>query len=96
VTAAPAAVGAGVGAWMGHLARGMSRSDAKDMAQMLEPGRAALIVIGIDEDSAKVEEATGASVSHATKHLEGSDFDEAEREAGESLRLQEVAARSEA
>jgi hypothetical protein len=25
--------------------------------------------------------ATGASLSHVTKHLEGSDFDEAEREA---------------
>jgi hypothetical protein len=59
----------------------MSRKDAKEMAALLQPGQAALIVIGIDKDVAKIEEATGASLSHVTKHLEGSDFDEAEREA---------------
>jgi hypothetical protein len=68
----------------------MSRSDARAMAAQLQPGQAALIVVGIDEDSAKVEQATGASLSHLTKHLEGSDFDEAEREAMESLQAQEA------
>jgi uncharacterized membrane protein len=77
----PVAIGAGAGAWIGHLAHGMSRKDAKEMAALLKPGQAALIVIGIDKDVAKIEEATGASLSHVTKHLEGSDFDEAEREA---------------
>jgi uncharacterized membrane protein len=85
------ATAAGVGAWFGHLAHGMSRSDAKDMARQLQPGQAALIVVGIDEDAAKVEEATGASLSHVTKHLEGSDFDEAERTAIDSLEQQERA-----
>lgn len=85
------AAGAGLGAWFGHLAHGMSRKDAKAMADQLKPGQAALIVIGIDEDSAKVEEATGASLSHVTKHLEGSDFDEAQREALDSLEQQERA-----
>ena len=83
------AAGAGLGAWFGHLAHGMSRSDAKEMANQLQPGQAALIVIGIDEESTKVEQATGASLSHVTKHLEGSDFDEAEREAVEVLEQQE-------
>jgi uncharacterized membrane protein len=87
---APAAVGAGVGAWMGHLAHGMSRKDAKAMAAQLQPGQAALIVVGIDEDSAKVEQATGASLSHVTKHLEGSDLDEAENEAMASLEAQQA------
>jgi hypothetical protein len=32
------------------------------MARQLQPGHAALIVIGTDEDSAKVEQATGASL----------------------------------
>ena len=81
--------GAGLGAWIGHLAHGMSRSDSKAMAHQLEPGQAALIVIGIDEDAAKVEQATGASLSHVTKHLEDSDFDDAEREAVEALEQQE-------
>src|SRR5271170_1189434 len=88
---AAGAGGAGIGSWIGHLAHGMSRSDAKAMAAQLQPGQAALIVIGIDEDTAKVEQATGASLSHVTKHLEGSDFDDAEREAVDSLEQQEKA-----
>ena len=36
---APAAIGAGVGAWMGHLAHGMSRKDAKAMAASFSPAR---------------------------------------------------------
>jgi uncharacterized membrane protein len=88
-TAGAAATGAGIGAWFGHLAHGMSRKDAKEMAAQLQPGEAALIVIGIDEDAAKIEEATGAAKSHVTKHLEGSDFEEAEREALASLEEQE-------
>jgi uncharacterized membrane protein len=88
-TAGAAATGAGVGAWFGHLAHGMSRSDARDMAQQLQPGQAALIVVGIDEDFGRVESATGGSISHVAKHLEGSDFDEAEREAREALAQQE-------
>jgi hypothetical protein len=59
------------------------------MARQLEPGQAALIVVGIDEDFGRVEDATGASISHVTKHLEGSDFDEAEREAREALAQQQ-------
>jgi uncharacterized membrane protein len=86
------AAGAGVGAWIGHLAHGMSRNEAKQMANLLQPGQAALIVVGIDEDSASIEEATGAAITHVTKHLEGSDFDEAEREAIQSLEQQERAA----
>lgn len=85
------AAGAGIGAWFGHLAHGMSRSDARAMADQLQPGQAALIVIGIDEDSAKIEAATGSSLSHVTKHLAGSDFDDAEREALQSLEQQERA-----
>jgi uncharacterized membrane protein len=86
------AAGAGLGAWFGHLAHGMSRSDTKEMAHQLQPGQAALIVIGIDEDATKVEQATGASLSRITKHLEDSDFDETEREAIDALEQQERAA----
>lgn len=90
LVSAPLAIGAGVGAWFGHLAHGMSRTDARAMADQLKPGQAALIVVGIDEDSARIEQATGASLTHVTKHLEGSDFDEAEREAMQSLEAQAV------
>jgi uncharacterized membrane protein len=88
-TAGAAAGGAGLGAWFGHLAHGMSRHEAKEMAAMLEPKQAALIVIGIDEDVAKVEQATGGSLKHVTKHLDGSDFQEAEGEAMRALEQQE-------
>src|SRR5215212_615926 len=65
------AIGAGMGAWMGHIAHGMSRADAKNMAEQLKPGQAALIVIGIDKDVARIEQATGGSLTHVVKHLEG-------------------------
>jgi hypothetical protein len=84
------ALGGGIGTWVGHLAHGMSRKDAKEMARQLQPGQSALIVIGIDKDAARIEEATGASLSHITKHLEGSDFDEAEQEAQEALAAQQA------
>jgi uncharacterized membrane protein len=81
--------GAGVGAWFGHMAHGMKRSDAEEMATMLEPGRAGLVVVGIDESAAKVEEATRGSISHATKHLEDSNFEQAEEQARWAFERQE-------
>ena len=39
--------------------------------------------------SLRDQAATGASLSHVTKHLEGSDFDEAESEAMASLEAQQ-------
>jgi uncharacterized membrane protein len=85
-----AIVGAGgIGAWVGHLAHGMSRKEAKEMATMLERERSALIVIGIDEDTADIEHATRGSVSHATRHLEGSNFEDAEQAARRAFERQE-------
>jgi uncharacterized membrane protein len=89
---AAGAAGAGFGAWFGHLAHGMSRAEAKEMAELLDSGQAALIVVGIDRDAARLEAATSASLRHVTKHLEGSDFDEAERAAVESLDREQLAA----
>jgi uncharacterized membrane protein len=91
-TAGAAAGGAGLGAWFGHLAHGMSRHEAKEMAGLLEPKQSALIVVGIDEDVAKIEQATGASLRHITQHLDGADFEEAEAEAMRALEQQEHAA----
>jgi uncharacterized membrane protein len=88
-TAGAAAGGAGLGAWFGHLAHGMSRHEAKEMAALLEPKQSALIVVGIDEDVAKIEQATGASLRHITQHLDGADFEEAEAEAMRALEQQE-------
>jgi uncharacterized membrane protein len=75
-----AATGAGVGAWMGHLAHGTSREDAREIGALLDDGGAALIVVGIDNDVSRIEEAVVRSKQHVTKRITG-DFDDAEREA---------------
>ncbi|HTZ87706.1 MAG TPA: DUF1269 domain-containing protein [Solirubrobacteraceae bacterium] len=75
-----AAGGAGLGAWIGHLAHGMNRKDAKEIGEMLDAGTAALIVIGVDKDQERVEKTVAKATKHATKRLIA-DADEAEREA---------------
>jgi uncharacterized membrane protein len=89
IAVAVAGGGAGVGAWFGHMAHGMKRDEAEEMATMLEPGRAGLVVVGVDESAAKVEEVTSGSVSHMTKHLEGSNFEDAEKQARWAFEKQE-------
>lgn len=89
IAVAVAGGGAGVGAWFGHMAHGMKRHEAEEMATMLEPGRAGLVVVGVDESAARVEEATSGSISHITKHLEGSSFDDAEEQARWAFERQE-------
>jgi uncharacterized membrane protein len=81
--------GAGVGAWFGHMAHGMKRTEAEEMATMLEPGLAGLVVVGVDESAAKVEEVTSGSISHMTKHLDGSNFEDAEAQARWAFERQE-------
>ena len=75
-----AGTGAGIGAWFGHLAHGTSRGEAKEMGAMLEEGSAALVVIGIDHDADRIEQAATRSKRHVLKRSFG-DVGEAEREA---------------
>ena len=79
-----AGAGAGVGAWFGHLAHGTSRGEAKDIGAMLEPGKAALVVIGIDKDAEQIERAASRAEQHVLKREVG-DWDEAEQEALASI-----------
>jgi uncharacterized membrane protein len=58
-------VGAGAGALIGHLEGGMSRSDLKEVGEMLDQSEAALIVIGEETIERGVDEA----VKHAKKDL---------------------------
>jgi len=51
-------VGAGAGALIGHLEGGMSRSDLKEIGEMLDESEAALIVVGEATIERAVEEAT--------------------------------------
>jgi uncharacterized membrane protein len=60
---ATAAAGGVIGGVGGHLARGMSRSDAKELGDLIDPGQAGLVVVGED----KVEEAVKDAVKRAEK-----------------------------
>jgi uncharacterized membrane protein len=75
-----AAGGAGLGAWIGHLARGISREDARELARTLEEGTAALIVVGVDKDAERIENAAAKAARHTTKRVDA-DAEEAEQEA---------------
>ena len=74
-----AIVGAGAGGLAGHISRGMSRHDLKELGEELEAGDAALIVIG----ESKIEEQLEKAVKRANKLIEkelDADADELERE----------------
>jgi uncharacterized membrane protein len=58
-----AAVGGAVGGVSGHLARGMSRSDAKQLGDFIDPGQAGLVIVG----ESKVEDAIKRDVTRAEK-----------------------------
>jgi uncharacterized membrane protein len=58
-----AAVGGVIGGVSGHLAKGMSRSDAKQLGDFIGPGEAGLVVVG----ETKIEEAIKRAVTRADK-----------------------------
>ena len=58
-----AAAGGVIGGVSGHLARGMSRSDAKALGDFIDPGQAGLVVVG----ESKVQDAIKAAVTRAEK-----------------------------
>jgi len=58
-----AAVGGVIGGVSGHLAKGMSRSEAKDLGDFIDPGQAGLVVVG----ESRVEQAISDAVTRADK-----------------------------
>jgi uncharacterized membrane protein len=78
-----ALVGAAVGGVSGHLWRGMSRADVKELGEVLDDGQAALVVVG----ESKMEQALGKAALKADKHaareldVSPKDIDQAVREA---------------
>jgi uncharacterized membrane protein len=74
-----AIVGAGAGGLTGHLRKGISRGDLKDLGDELEAGTAAVIVFG----ESKIQEQLEKALTRATKITEkqlDADADELERE----------------
>ncbi len=60
-----AIVGSVVGGVAGHLWKGMSRGDLKDVGELLDEGQAALVVVG----ESKAEEAIEKAITRADKEL---------------------------
>ena len=60
---ASAAVGGVIGGVSGHLAKGMSRSEAKELGDFIDPGQAGLVIVG----ESKVEDAIKKAVTRAEK-----------------------------
>ena len=58
-----AAAGGVIGGVSGHLAKGMSRSDARELGDFIDPGQAGLVVVG----ESKVEHALAGAVKRAEK-----------------------------
>ncbi len=80
---ATAAVGAAVGGVSGHLWRGMSRADVKELGDIIDDGQAALIIVGESKLQEAVDRAELKAEKHVAKELDVSkkDVDKAVQEA---------------
>ncbi|HET9071600.1 MAG TPA: DUF1269 domain-containing protein [Acidimicrobiales bacterium] len=67
---ASAAVGAAAGGVGGHLWRGMSRADVKELGELIDTGEAALVIVGEDKLEQAVAKAALKADRHATKQLD--------------------------
>ena len=74
-----AVVGAGAGGLVGHLSKGISRGDLKDLGDELQAGTAAVIVIGESNIQEQLEKAVTRSNKLIAKEVDG-DADELSRE----------------
>ena len=85
-----AAVGGLVGGVGGHLRRGISRGDARELGQLLDEGQAALIVIG----ESRLQEQLDKALTRAEKSIEkeiDADSEEFRRELEEAEKQTVVA-----
>jgi len=77
---ATTAGGAVLGAVAGHAAAGMSRGDLKELGEYLDAGQAGLVVVGVSDMGAKIEQAMGNAEKVQTRQLKA-DTDQIERDA---------------
>jgi uncharacterized membrane protein len=82
-----AIVGAGVGGIGGHLWKGMSRSDVKELGELIDDDEAALLVVGESTVEAAIEKAGLKAEKHVAKQLDVStkDIDKAVQEAASQV-----------
>jgi len=81
--AATTAGGSVLGAVAGHAAAGMSRSDLKELGEHLDAGQAGLVVVGVTDMEAKIQDAMRRSEKLQAKQLKA-DLSEIERDAKEA------------
>jgi len=74
-----AIVGGAAGGVAGHLWRGMSRGDLKDLGEALDEGQAAVIVLGESKIDEQIEKATKRAVKAIEKQIDA-DAEELKRE----------------
>lgn len=65
-----AAVGGVIGGVSGHLAKGMSRSDAKELGDFIDPGEAGLVVVGENKIQEAIKKAVTRAGKQTTKELD--------------------------
>jgi uncharacterized membrane protein len=82
-----ALVGGAIGAVSGHLWRGISRSDVKELGELLDGGEAALLVVGAVTLEDALDNAGLKPVKHVTKQVDAStaDVDAAVKDAAEKI-----------
>jgi uncharacterized membrane protein len=80
---AAAATGAAIGGVSGHLWRGMSRADVKELGEIIDDGQAALVIVGESTVAEAVDKAGLKAEKHVAKELDVSakDVDKAVQEA---------------
>ena len=78
--AATTAGGAVLGAVAGHAAAGMSRGDLKELGEHLDAGQAGLVVVGVADMGAKIEQSMRRAQKREAKELKA-DTAEIERDA---------------
>ena len=84
---ATAVVGGAIGGISGHLWRGMSRADVKDLGDIIDAGQAALLIVGESTIEDAVNKAQLRAQKHVTKELNASakEVDKAVQDAAKGL-----------
>jgi uncharacterized membrane protein len=82
-----AIVGAAVGGVGGHLWRGMSRADVKELGEIIDDGQAALLIVGESKVQQAVDKAALKAEKHVAKELDVSakDVDRAVQETAQEV-----------
>jgi uncharacterized membrane protein len=84
---AGAVVGGAIGGVGGHLWRGMSRADVKELGDVIDAGQAALLIVGESTIEDAIDKAALKAQKHVTKELDANakDVDKAVRAEAKKL-----------